>query len=96
MKNNTKAVIDLTDCKYIMDLHERIRVALDFPEGYGKNWDAFWDMLNRDCEYHYVIVKGSNTVAKELKKSVEMMREIMEENKQYWKDKCPFDYEFID
>ena len=28
-----KAVIDLTDCKYIMDLHERIKVSLDFPEG---------------------------------------------------------------
>lgn len=24
------------------------------------------------------------------------MRELMEKNKQYWKDKCPFDYEFID
>ena len=53
-------------------------------------------MINRDCQYNYVIVKGSNTVAKKLKKSVEMMREIMEENKQYWKNKCPFDYEFID
>lgn len=96
MKCEKKAVIDLTDCKYIMDLHERIRVSLDFPEGYGKNWDAFWDMLNRDCEYHYVIVKGINTVAKELNDSIEKMQKIMEKNKQYWKDRCPFDYEFID
>ena len=22
--------------------------------------------------------------------------DLMEKNKQYWKDKCPFDYEFID
>lgn len=92
-----KATIDLTDCKYLMDLHERIRVSLDFPRGYGKNWDAFWDMLNRDCEYHYVTVKGSETVADELKGSVEIMKEIMEKNKKYRAHaKHPFNYEFID
>lgn len=96
MKEINKAVIDLTDCKYIMDLHERIRVSLDFPDWYGKNWDAFWDMINRDCQYNYVIVKGSQTVAKELEGSIEKMQKIMERNKQFWKDKYPFDYEFID
>lgn len=59
---------------------------MDFPEGYGKNWDAFWDMINRDCEYHYVTVKGSKTVADELKGSVERMRELLEKNKQYWEE----------
>ncbi len=37
--------LDLTDCKYLGELHERIRVAFDFPEWYGANWDAFWDLL---------------------------------------------------
>ncbi len=92
-----KATIDLTDCKYLMDLHERIRVSLNFPEGYGKNWPAFWDMINRDCEYNFVIVKGSETVADELKGSVERMRELLERNKKYWINaKHPFDYEFVD
>ena len=27
-----KAPVDLTDCKYILELHERIRIALDFPD----------------------------------------------------------------
>ena len=53
-------------------------------------------MINRDCEYHYVIVKCSKTVAKELNGSIEKMRKIMEKNKQYWKERCPFDHEFID
>lgn len=80
-----------------MDLHERIRVSLDFPEWYGKNWSAFWDMINRDCEYHYITVKGTKTVAKELEGSIEKMRKIMERNKQFWANsRCPFDYEFID
>ena len=54
MKEIKKATIDLTDCKHIMDLHERIKVSLSFPDWYGKNWDAFWDMINRDCQYNYV------------------------------------------
>lgn len=92
-----KATIDLTDCKYLLEMHERIRVALDFPKGYGMNWDAFWDSLNRDCEYDYIEVIGSDTVAEELKPSVKMMKDIMEENKQYWaSSKRPPDYKFID
>ena len=34
--------LDLTGCKYLGELHERIRAAFDFPEWYGANWDAFW------------------------------------------------------
>ena len=96
MKEIKKAVIDLTDCKYIMDLHERIRVGMNFPDWYGKNWDAFWDMINRETDCEFVTVKGCNTVARELKKEIEIMEELFEENKQYWKDRCPFNYEFID
>ena len=41
-----KAVIDLTNCKHLLELHERIRISLDFPKWYGMNFDAFWDMIN--------------------------------------------------
>lgn len=92
-----KVVVDLTDCKYLMELHERIRIALDFPEWYGKNWDAFWDMIHRECAYDYIIIKGSNTVSKDLADSIKIMKELLEENKQYYKNsKQPVDYEFID
>ncbi len=39
-----KAVIDLTNCKSVGEIHLRIKEALDFPDGYGEHWDAFWDM----------------------------------------------------
>ena len=92
-----KAVIDLTGCKYLLELHERIRIALNFPDWYGKNWDAFWDMINRDCEYNFIIIKGSDTVSKELAGSIKTMRDILEENRQDWSNSDnPFDYEFID
>lgn len=92
-----KAVIDLTGCKYLLELHERIRIALNFPDWYGKNWDAFWDMINRDCEYNFITIKGSDTVSKELAGSIKTMRDILEENRQNWSNSDnPFDYEFID
>ena len=29
--------LDLTGCKYLSEIHERIRIAFDFPEWYGAN-----------------------------------------------------------
>ena len=92
-----KATIDLTDCKYLMELHERIRKALDFPEWYGKNWDAFWDLLHRECKYDYITVIGANTVADELKPSITKMKKLLEKDKKYWESSNhPVSYEFVD
>lgn len=33
--------VDLTGCKYLAEIHERIRIAFGFPKWYGKNWSAF-------------------------------------------------------
>ena len=80
-----------------MELHERIKNGLKLQDGYGRNWYAFWDEINRNIKYDFITVKGSKTVADELKGSVEIMRELLEENKQYWANsKYPVDYEFID
>ena len=92
-----KAVVDLTGCSSYFDLHQRLKDSLDFPEGYGMNWSAFWDMINRDLEYNFVTVVGANTVDESLKPCIEMMRNLMEKNKKHWAhvENC-FDYEFID
>lgn len=37
--------LDLTGCKGYYELHERIRQAFNFPNFYGHNWSAFWDLL---------------------------------------------------
>ena len=54
--------LDLAGCKNVVEIHERIRVAFDFPEWYGKNWSAFWDCINRDCDIDFVTIKGSKDV----------------------------------
>lgn len=70
--------LDLTDVKTLNELHERIRIAFDFPEWYGKNWDAFNDLLCTDCDADKVIIKGERTLAKEFEKSIDMMHKVLE------------------
>ena len=57
-------ILDLTGCKSLRDIHERIRIAFDFPDWYGKNWDAFWDLLRTECDANTVIIKGKQTIPK--------------------------------
>lgn len=91
-----KATIDLTNCKYLMELHERIKNGLQPEAGYGRNWSAFWDEINRNSQYDFIIVKGSETVSKDLESSINKMREILDRNKQSrTHSDCPFDYEFV-
>ena len=99
MEKKKIITLDLTDCKYLGELHERIRAAFDFPEWYGANWDAFWDLLWSECDADEVLVVGVNTMPKEL---VEYMSEIyvildrkVEERNKYCKlydDIKPFSY----
>lgn len=37
--------IDLSDVGDAPELHRRLSHALDFPEWYGRNWNAFWDAI---------------------------------------------------
>ena len=88
--------LDLTGCKYIAEVHERIRVAFDFPKWYGKNWSAFWDLLWSECDADKVIIKGENSLPSEFDKSLCKMHEILERNKKERANSdCPFDYEII-
>jgi len=91
-----RAVLDFSGCQYLNELHERIQVALEFPDYYGKNLDAFWDCINRDCDIDFVTIVGSSTVAKELQPTMQEILAMFEENKQDWADSdCPFDYEVV-
>ena len=91
------SILDLNGVSNLEDLHNRIKKALNFPDYYGKNWNAFWDLLCCECDADKVIVKGEKSLPKELENAVKIMHEILEENKQFWiNSKCPFDYEIID
>ena len=100
MENENKKVIrlDLTGCKHSDEIHERIRIAFDFPEWYGKNWSAFWDLLWSECDADKVEVTGENSLSKEFDWHINKMHEILQRNKDEhlkynWE---PFDFEIMD
>lgn len=96
MESKKTVILDLTDCKYLGELHERIRVAFDFPEWYGENWDAFWDLLRSECDAEKLEIKGINTLPKEFYSQIETMKYVLE----MFKNNCKkydefFEYEII-
>lgn len=96
MDNNT-VILDLTGCKYILELHERIKKAFGFPDYYGRNWDAFNDLMRGECAAEKIIIVGAGTMPKEFKGQIDMMCKILEENKQHCaKYGEKLEYEFAD
>ena len=41
--------IDLSRVAHARDIHVAFSTALRFPDWYGHNWDAFWDLVSSDC-----------------------------------------------
>ena len=82
-------VVDFSKCKYPLDLHNEIREKLEFPEWYGNNLDALWDMLTGFIETPVtitVIFKPETKSAENLRESVlkiiETFKEASEEDKE--------------
>lgn len=90
--------LDLTGCKYWDDLHNRIRKAFGFPEWYGENWDAFWDLMWSECDADKLVIKGEHTMPKEFAEELAIMHEILERSKKNSEERGyqPFTYEIID
>ncbi|WP_143750792.1 barstar family protein [Clostridium merdae] len=96
MSEKKTIVLDLTGCKNLWELHERIRIAFDFPEWYGKNWDAFWDLMWSDCEAEMVEIVGENTVQEEFLPEFELMHTVLSDVKKERKEfGWSFDYKII-
>lgn len=72
--------LDLTGCTTWWDFHQRIKESLDFPDYYGRNWDAFWDVI-RGFDTSLIKITGADKVAPNLKDYVTKMLEIMERAK---------------
>lgn len=82
-------VIDFSECKYPLDLHNEIRKKLELPEWYGNNLDALWDMLTGFIETPIsitVIFKPETSSAESLKENVlkiiETFKEAAEEDEE--------------
>ncbi len=90
------ATVDLSGCKYLDELHQRFQDALDFPEYYGKNLDAFWDCIRCDCDADFISIVGISKIANDLKPTIKKIISILEDNKLFWENSDrPFDYEIL-
>ncbi len=77
-----QVIIDFSNCRYPMDLHNEIRKKLELPDWYGNNLDALWDALMGIIETPIditVIFKPETNGAEELKESVLKIIEVFKE-----------------
>ena len=98
MKKTHIIKLDLTGCTHIIDMHDRIAKAFDFPDYYGKNWDAFWDLIGGPWDYIDVQIQGIYSLPDYLKESGEMMISLLERSKEHQEELLrthpQFDYHF--
>ena len=71
--------LDLTDCKYVGELHQRIKEVFCFPDYYGENWDAFYDLMCTDSKAEKVIIRGVMDAPKSIKQAVEEMIDMLQD-----------------
>ena len=84
MRKKIKEItLDFTGVKTLWELHERIRTAFNFPEWYGKNWDAFWDLLSEPRDETMVTVRGIKMLPRELQPCGEKVIYLLEKNRKY-------------
>ena len=82
-----KYIIDFTNVKYYLEMHYVIKEALDWPDYYGRNWDAFWDLLtNMVGRPIYIEIIGIENIEKRFDNTAFKMIEILREFKHYEDD----------
>ena len=64
--NKKVITLNLTDCKTWDDFYERIRLAFGFPEWFGKNIQALWDLLSTECDADELHIIGESSLSKDL------------------------------
>ena len=80
--------IDFTNVQHYLEMHFVIRKALDWPDYYGCNWDAFWDCLTDMVgrPVHIEII-GLNATEQKFGDEAKIMVDILKEFKHYRNDK---------
>ena len=73
--------IDLSNCRYLGELHRVLKTKFGFPDYYGENWSALWDCLDglfEDDGDIEIEVWGYYDMSDEMQKGCEPMRRIFD------------------
>jgi len=80
MRKKTEViVVDFAEFKDMEDVHDFFSELFDFPEWYGRNHDALWDLLwDNDVMNRDVIIEVRNlgAMGEKMKRDAEAMRKI--------------------
>ena len=83
-----KYTVDFTNVEYYLEMHEVIKKSLDFPDYYGRNWDAFWDCLTDMIGDPMVIeIIGLDVIERKFGDTAQKMVQIFKEAKHYYDNK---------
>ena len=77
MKEYSEIVLDLTGCRYLGEIHQRIKETFSFPEYYGENWDAFLDAFRTAGVPDKIIIKGERSIPKGLLSQLQGMHNTL-------------------
>lgn len=76
--------IDFTNVQHYLEMHFIIREALDWPDYYGCNWDAFWDCLtNMVGRPVHIEIIGLDVIERKFDNAARTMIETLKEFKHY-------------
>ena len=82
-----KFQVDLAHCQSYWEMHERFRQALDWPDFYGQNWDAFWDCLTGFMERPaFIRITGVDSAGQDVRDAMSMAQKILQEAKTEYGD----------
>ena len=76
--------IDFTNVQHYLEMHFVIRNALDWPDYYGCNWDAFWDcLMNMVGRPVHIEIIGLDVIERKFDNAARTMIETLKEFKHY-------------
>ena len=83
-----KYTLDFSNITHWSEFHQIIKEELDFPEYYGKNWDAFWDCItDMITDTVHIEIRGIEQLKKIDEKSEKMLMECLKEFKHVYNDR---------
>ena len=88
-EHKEKYTIDFTKVEHYIEMHKIIQEALDFPDYYGCNWDAFWDCTTDfiDSRGLDLEIIGLDKIYSEFKEDVDILVELLKDLKHIYNDK---------
>lgn len=80
--------LDFSKINYIYDIHQIIKEGLDFPDYYGRNWDACWDCLTDMMgEPLHIELVGFEKVQSKFPRDAKIMLDTLKDLKHWANDK---------